>query len=327
MAPMNNQWSDGFLFRVATLYFTEELSQSAIANQLGISRSNVAKIIAAAKQRGIVSISVQNPTVPAFDTELANSINQALPSPVDIYVVLAQQDKPDEALRLVSSAASDYLKTQLHALHSIGIGWGRSVRAMINALGQVEQSQSILIRPFIGGSTETGHLHESGSSILMDFSRTLGAKAQPLFAPAILDSKDTFLALMRERSILSALNEAGTSEIGFVGIGVYGKNLASQVISQMKLDDKEIDILRRQEPVGDICGKFFDINGRQIIDPVYYRVLGLDLDDFSSVNNLVGLAAGAEKALGVIGALRTGTLDTLFIDSLLAEQMLRHLNS
>jgi len=56
--------------------------------------------------------------------------------------------------------------------------------------------------------------------------------------------------------------------------------------------------------------------------PTSERIIGITLDQLADVPEVVGLAAGVEKALGVVGALRTGTLDGIVMDEDLARAVL-----
>ena len=53
--------ADRDLVRVATMYYKEEMKQSDIAKQLGISRQLVSKYLVDARSKGIVEITAQVP--------------------------------------------------------------------------------------------------------------------------------------------------------------------------------------------------------------------------------------------------------------------------
>ncbi|MEI5519901.1 sugar-binding domain-containing protein [Streptomyces brasiliscabiei] len=68
--------------------------------------------------------------------------------------------------------------------------------------------------------------------------------------------------------------------------------------------------------------RFFDLDGRPIPGPVEERVPAVSLEQLARIPLVAGVAAGAEKARGVLGALRSGAVDVLISDSSLARALL-----
>ncbi|HVH94230.1 MAG TPA: sugar-binding domain-containing protein, partial [Nocardioidaceae bacterium] len=75
-------------------------------------------------------------------------------------------------------------------------------------------------------------------------------------------------------------------------------------------------------PVGDACCRFFDAVGRPIRGVVHDRVLAVELDDLRRIPMVMGVATGAEKSAGVLGALRGNVIDGLITDAGLALTLL-----
>jgi DNA-binding transcriptional regulator LsrR (DeoR family) len=79
-------------------------------------------------------------------------------------------------------------------------------------------------------------------------------------------------------------------------------------------DISTIDQLRARGAVGDISGRYFDINGNRILGDVENGIIGLTWDDLQKLENVVAVARGSDKTAAILGALRTGLLDYLIID-------------
>jgi len=75
-------------------------------------------------------------------------------------------------------------------------------------------------------------------------------------------------------------------------------------------------------PVGDIAARFYDAWGRPIHGPVEDRVLAITLEDLTAIPNVVGVAYGRAKTLGVLGAIRGRLIDSLVCDETLARSLL-----
>ena len=70
------------------------------------------------------------------------------------------------------------------------------------------------------------------------------------------------------------------------------------------------------------CDRYFTIEGVPLGPPASERVIGIDLDDLRRIRTVIGLATGRAKTTGTLGALRTGALDILVVDDVLAQALL-----
>jgi DNA-binding transcriptional regulator LsrR (DeoR family) len=79
--------------------------------------------------------------------------------------------------------------------------------------------------------------------------------------------------------------------------------------------------LSEKGAVGDICLRFFDRSGRQVVTELNDRVISMDLDQLRSVRRVVGVAGGRRKLAAIRGAL-AGKLVTVLITDLVCAQQL-----
>ena len=79
--------------------------------------------------------------------------------------------------------------------------------------------------------------------------------------------------------------------------------------------------------MGDVCGVYFDSEGRIVKSGLEDRMIGINLPQLKEVGCVVGVACGDDKATAVLGALRTGLLSALFIDQCMAERILVQVRS
>jgi DNA-binding transcriptional regulator LsrR (DeoR family) len=118
-----------------------------------------------------------------------------------------------------------------------------------------------------------------------------------------------------EASTIVALQAAQHAHLALVGVGAIGIGSSEFVLGSMHLSPQERKDFFDQQPVGDVCGRFFDVAGRPVTGVVDSRVLGLSLAELRAIPTVVGIAAGAVKAPGLLGALRAGYLDVVICDS------------
>jgi len=61
LAHYNDEHDLDLLVRISEMYYIQDKTQKEISEALGLSRSGVSRLLAAAKRQGIVRISVVNP--------------------------------------------------------------------------------------------------------------------------------------------------------------------------------------------------------------------------------------------------------------------------
>src|SRR6202011_1918824 len=84
----------------------------------------------------------------------------------------------------------------------------------------------------------------------------------------------------------------------------------------------EIAELRQCGAVGDLMGyHFIDMAGRPVITPVRDRVIGLSLEDLKRIPNVIAVASEHTKTTAVLGALRTGVINTLATTEAIAQSI------
>jgi DNA-binding transcriptional regulator LsrR (DeoR family) len=90
----------------------------------------------------------------------------------------------------------------------------------------------------------------------------------------------------------------------------------------MRLTGAEREAFEAQRPVGDICARLVDADGRPVGPPAEDRVLAVTFAELRAIPEVIGVAFGVEKAPGVGGVLRSGALDTVVLDEHLARELL-----
>lgn len=296
------------LVRAARLYYEDGLSQSEVAARLDISRSSISRVLASAREKGIVQIRVHDPM--DRDHEIEAELDVRVPD-VDVWV--AHTLDGQAALDAVGRLAARHLEAHLPSAGGIGISWGSGLQSMVRHVSPHQDHPMLEVVPLVGGLS-TLDTADSGDEIARELAARLGARRKRLFAPALVESvpaRDVFLA---EPSIASVLQDGVRARIAYVGIGAAGYGGSSQVVAQMHLDDDERAAFEAARPVGDMCARFFDRHGHIVRSPAEDRVVGVSLDELRRIPVVVGVAAGVHKLPGVLGALRSGLLASLVVD-------------
>jgi DNA-binding transcriptional regulator LsrR (DeoR family) len=293
------------LVDVAHRYYISNESQQDIARAIGSTRSNVSRMLAAARERGIVRIEVARP--PDRD----EAAERALTRRFGLREALVHGGD-DRSMRSVARLAADWLIDEVEDGMRIAMSWGRSLSALVRSISGTHNVDVEVVQA--GGDLQLTPQF-SGHELVRGLAERLGGTYSYLHAPAIVDAQSTVRELRRTRSIATQLEKARTADVALVGIGGFGAGFAAQLLSSSHLQPEEREAFDTNAPVGDILARFFDEHGRQLDTPLRHRVLALELDELAEIPTRVGIAQGASKASGVLGALRGGLIDVLVTDS------------
>jgi DNA-binding transcriptional regulator LsrR (DeoR family) len=303
------------LVKAARLYYQDNLSQQQVASALGVSRSNVSRILTAARDQGIVEIRINDPAGRELDLE---EQLQAAFGVSSCRVASVRADEP--ALAKVGELAASWMLDTVKPGNRIALSWGSTLQAMVGAV-PAGQNLEVEILPLVGGLSSVSS-EITGEELVRDLADRLGTTYQRLHAPALLETKASRDTLMAEPSIRSVLEAGRQSSVAFLGVGAVGVGSSAAVIESLHLGDRDRAAFDAAKPVGDVCARFFDEGGRPVHGAVEDRVLAVSLEDLRRIPTVVGLAAGVEKARGVLGALRGRYVDVLICDAPLAEALL-----
>ena len=302
--------SDERLAEAARLYYVKELTQEQVAKELGTTRSNVSRMLDAARRQGIIRFKVTHPLArqPALEQRIVEVFE------LSEAVVLAASSA-DELLERTGELAARWLAEHVEDGQAITLSWGRTLKAMAGHL-EVERAYDVSVVQ-IGGDMQLDP-RLSGHELVREVAARLGGQYSYLHAPAILDSPKTVSDLLANRNIAAEMEKARQADIALVGIGGFGHGFSAQIIESAHLSADERAQLEDLAPAGDIGARFFDEWGEQVPGPLRDRVLALELEELAAIPTVVAVAAGAQKARGVWAALRGGLVDTIVCDQSVA---------
>lgn len=304
----------GMLVRVARLYHLEGYSQQEVARELGTSRSNVSRMLAAALELGIVEVRIHDPAGRDQDLEQALRARFGLD---EVVVAARGEDRPTDR---VGQLAATWLLSSVKDGMTVALSWGRALQSMVWAV-TTDQPLSIELVQLVGGLSSVAS-EITGQELVRELAARLGASYRYLHAPAVLTSPAARDALLAERSIAASLDAARGADVAFVGVGTAGHGSSAALLTSLQLTAEERAAYETARPVGDIAARFFDREGRAVGGPVADRVLAVSLDDIRNIPTVVAVAAGREKARGLSGALNGGLLDVLICDQAAARGVL-----
>lgn len=305
-----------YLARVASLYYDQGKNQQEVAEEIGVSRSMVSRLLTEARVQGVVEIIVHYPwrTSPDLEQKLAATFD------LDSVRVLQRGNKPyNEMVQGLGILAAEHLSTILSDGMIVGISWGTALYQMIRALRPMNMSSVEVIQMI--GATGSEIVPTDGPILAQLLCNRLGAFCRYLHAPLLVGTETGREALMQDRKIRETLSRAEMADIALVGIGTTNSELYS-LIRASYVSEEEAQRIRAAGAVGDICAQHFSISGEWLDIDINHRAVGVSLETLSRIKTVIGVAGGSQKAAAILGALRGRYINVLITDDQAAQRVL-----
>lgn len=307
--PQPGSGDEEMMRLVAELYYLRDQSQSAIADLTGYSVSKVSRLLAQARERGVVRISVQ--PAPDMLAEIAGRLAAAL-GIEEAYVTPGRGDDASAASRLCAVAAAPWVAGVIPEAGVLGIAGGYTTSALIDALPPVRRSHLTIV-PLVGGwDPATPHLDIN--ELTRRAAERLGCRHLLLHAPGRLDSGTVKAALLKESTIRATTEYWSRISVGLIGVGGGPDDYPGYATVMDRVSKAERRRLAGRKVVGDVVGYLVTIDGELIDDPWSDHTIAAPIPDLRRAARLIAIAAGPHKVAGIIGASRSGLVHSLVTD-------------
>lgn len=313
---MSTARSRSTLVAAARLYYVDGLSQEEAAAKLGMTRSNLSRVLKAARDEGVVEFRIRD------DADRDIGLEQELIEAFGLRHVRVARSTSDRApLSSAARLAAELLADSLEGARVVAVSWGTTVRTIVEALSIPGRSDLQVVQ-LVGGLTSFD-AQASAHDLVRELGRRLNAGYLYLNAPGVFDSAQALRSLCAERSVRSTLELARHADVALVGIGNPEHGSSHVLLRQLARDDAQLAAFWEAGPVGDVCGRYYDASGKPLeIDGISDRVLAIDIVALRQIPVSIGAAVGKAKAQAVLGALRGRLVNTLVCDESLAHEIL-----
>lgn len=301
---------------VAKMYYLENLSQQQIADRLGMSRSNVSRIIASCKEEGIVEIRIHEAALRTNELKRRLMDRYELTDVILLPRRAEQGNLPDDVGRL----AAEYMDNRLDDNLTVGLGWGATIYRMVSCLKSSSYHQLHAVQ-LIGG-TNINETYKDGVQLVLDFARRTGGAPHILNAPLLVSSKQVRDLFIEENSIKRHLELTEKIDVAAVTVGTNDP-ARSTMVSAGYLTRAQAQMLCDQGLHTHILGQHIDDGGSPGQTELNDRVVGIGLEDFKQIPLRIGVACGAYKTRQIAAALRGGYINILVTDELTALEVER----
>jgi DNA-binding transcriptional regulator LsrR (DeoR family) len=303
--------------KVARMYYTQGMRQTEICERLNIHQSTVSRVLKRAEREGVVRINVSLPA--GTHTEIEEALQSKFG--LDEAIVVDCLEEEAQIARDLGAAAAFYLENTLKPDDVIGISsWSAALLQMVNALHPSQRFKNNRVVQILGGvGSPNAEVH--ATQVTRRLADLIGGEATLLPAPGVVGSRNARDVLLRDRFVREAINLFPQITLALVGIGATEPSPALASSGNI-FSPQEIKLLAGKGAAGDICLRFFDEDGNQVMTELNDRVISMELAQLRKVRRIVGVAGGQRKTRAIRGALIGKLINVLITDLASAERLL-----
>lgn len=295
---------------VARRYYLEDQRQSDIAKELGVSRPMVSRMLAEARELGVVEITVHD-----TGTRTATLLERLRLSTSIRGGVLVEDGADEDATNQLLSQGAVELLRQLET-RRLGVGWGYLIGQLVTWLEKHPQPDSTVtdICPLVGNANIPARNYQSNENVRL-MAQQLGAAPHFLYLPALpegVEEKQLLCSTEVYRQIHQQWEQLDTA---LVNIGNYpsSPDFASLV--------RYGSLLQQYRACGRMLVYYFNEEGTVIQSDQDFAIQ-VPLDTLRQCPRIIGVCSANTGAKALLGALRSGVFTHLVARSELVRSLL-----
>lgn len=304
---MKGTYSDDQLVLAARLYFVEGLPQAQIGKLVHVSQSKISRMLALARERGLVRVSV--PEYEPRNLALERRIKEQWG--VEAVVTrVASGLRSHEVRQTVGYFAAPVVSTWIRPGHTVAVAGGRTMQSLVEHMKPSGSLHHVTLVQAMGNIDSS-----PGSYDAVELARLLARAWNGTFltlnTPAILPDAETCRRLLALEQIQQVMRQLAKADVALVGIGTLGNSV---FLERKVLGRHEIEALRQARAAGEILGRFYDASGQECATPLRDRVVSLDLEKLRRVPLVAAVVSGTDRTDALVAAIRGGLVKALVID-------------
>nr|WP_323132018.1 sugar-binding transcriptional regulator [Paenibacillus silvisoli] len=304
----------GKMLDAVRMYYQLDYSQQEIAKRLGVSRPTVSRFIQQAKEEGYVIISIIDPL--ENNDLLACQIERKF-GLKKVVIVNVPHYEDAVVKKYLGPSAAKYIDSVVKDGDIIATTWGTTLYEVALNL-QDRHLKDIKVVQLNGGVSHS-ETNTYAYEIVNLFGKAFHTVPYFIPLPAIFDNPVVKRTIETDRHIKNILELGKEANIAIVTVGAPTED--SVLIKANYFNEEELKMIF-EKGAGDICSRYFNIDGVVCSQELNQRTIGVDLDDLKKKEKSILVAGGIRKVDGIYGALQGKYTNVLITDQFTAKYLL-----
>ncbi|GAB3241751.1 sugar-binding transcriptional regulator [Mycolicibacterium hippocampi] len=294
---------------IARRYYLEGRTRVEIAEEFGLSRFKVARMLEEALETGMVEIKIHDPG--SIDVELSTALQRKY-SLQHAYAVAAESKNAADKVEAVAKAMADLLQSILRDDDVIGVDSGRTMTHIAAYLTSLPKCDVVQITGLAGAITY------NGADLTRRISEITGGRSWPLYAPLVVSDARTAESLASSQQMKETFAQHANVTCALVSVGAWGPD-TSQVYAP--LTPAEAAGFEAAGVCAETCALLLDADGNRIAG-LDERRMGISEANLRAIPTVIALSTGVAKIAATKAVLRSGLISAIVTDTEVAAAML-----
>lgn len=313
------------------IYYNQPVGRRALANELKIGERVIRTEVNILKNQDLLKVEPMGMYVTEDGKELLedlkdfihklkglSELERTLEKTLNIKKVIILPGNCDEnelVLNDIGKTTSAYLKSRIKDNNIIGVTGGNTMAQLAEEMPHEKVANNILVLPARGGLGKD--VETQANSIAARLAQKLGGSYRLLHVPDNIEKEalDVILKVTEIKEIVDTIKK--------IDILVFGIGRADTMAERRKLPEETIRELTTRGAVSEAFGHFFDTKGNIVWESM---TVGLSLEDFKRINEVIAAAGGDKKAEAIISICTLRKDITLVTDEGAANKILKIAN-
>lgn len=311
------------VLKVAHLFYEKEMTKTEISHEIRASSTQVARLLAEARDQGFVRIEFSPPKLYDLSERLKRKYNWLKEA-----VVVSYADDLAFLRRMIGKAAAQYFEVAVGAEAVVALGGGDTMYEMVMALPPTPRDIRLVPAAIIDSGPVLTHIDPAVLVSLLwvrcgrQAGRACLATGLPFNRPLSRQKlKEEYEEFSRRKAVQEVLAEMKRADFLFTSLGCLNADPDYQKLAprphEFLLENLRLTLagLQREGVVGDLNYSFFNAAG--ITTPPWniFPALGVEaIQEMIKAQKTVVIAAGRYKLAALKAALQGRLLNVLITD-------------
>jgi len=293
---------------IARRYYLDGRSKIEIADEFGLSRFKVARLLDAARASGLVRIEIRHQG--AIDVDLSARLKDRFTLQHAVVVDTPEDDTASLRDHLGRSAAQ--LLAEVITPHDVlGLAWARAVSAMARALPPLPGTPVVQLT----GAMYQPDGPDTSVDVVREVARASGGAAHVFYAPFTVPDAATARVLRQQPEVARAFAQLPAVTRAVAGVGQWAPGLS---VLHDALPEADRAALARLGVCADVSGVFLSADGEPVGTELAERMIGISAAEMRAIPEVVVIPYGTAKARAVRACLRSGLVGGIVTHTALA---------
>jgi DNA-binding transcriptional regulator LsrR (DeoR family) len=297
---------------VARRYYLDGRSKVDIAEEFGLSRFKVARLIDAARETGLVHIEIRQQG--EIDVDLSARFQDRFQLRHAI-VVDTPEDNAESLRQHLGRAAARLLAEIITPGDVLGLAWARSVSAMTRALPRLPGTPVVQLT----GALSLPGRPDTSVDVVREVAGASGGPAHVFYAPFTVPDAATARALRQQPEVARAFAQLPTVTKAVAGVGLWAPGESTLYDASSEADRRA---LVRLGVRADLSGVFVSEDGEPVLTELSDRMIGITAEQMRTIPEVIAIPYGAAKLPAVRAVLRSGLIRGIVTHTSLARAVL-----